>query len=271
MQVDVHGWRWAKSIAIVSRFYETPPLKPSPISLCGCDWITGNNLLHRFADLLRVGFRVADNRSPYPAEDKLPRVRIDEIKNERAFVILRNVGVRHRSAGPHAVISVSVRPATVIAVAPVGVFLHRDYPMDKDMARNVEISGLGRRFSQAARAEFRAQRVMQSRFRRPPTLFVRLSAAPNVYVLYFAKWADGSWLVDTVTLVVSHDTRRQRTLTTDSRMEIVFIIIFEICLSLEGCSLGRKTSMRLWSYPSVPARRAGIFIRPARRVPARVR
>jgi hypothetical protein len=73
------------------------------------------------------------------AKDKLLRVGIDEIEDQCAFTVSVHVGIGDRSAVPHAVTAVTVRPAAVIAVAPVSILLHRNFLMNKDLTNNIEI------------------------------------------------------------------------------------------------------------------------------------
>src|SRR5438046_2859283 len=95
--------------------------------------------LNSFISRLLRRVVAAAHRLSDAAKDKVPRSRVDEIEDQCALTVGVHVGIGDRSAVPHAVTAVTVRPAAVIAVAPVGILLHRNFLMNKDLTNNIEI------------------------------------------------------------------------------------------------------------------------------------
>ena len=82
----------------------------------------------------------------------------------RAFVILGHVGIGHRRAGPHSVISVTVGPATVIAISPVSILLHRDFLLNENVPHDIEIGFLARCFGKSLLGDFFSHRIAERSF-----------------------------------------------------------------------------------------------------------
>src|ERR1043166_1088952 len=112
--------------------------------------VFGDHFPYRFADFSRVTFRPGHDGFADAAKNHLPRMRINEVENQRTFAVLTHVGVGHRRAWPHGVIAETVGPAAHVAIAPVGPLLHRDFFLYEDMPDDVEIGLVCGRFRQTA-------------------------------------------------------------------------------------------------------------------------
>src|SRR3954469_1144219 len=99
------------SAKIYARLREVnaPPLRYQKLAR-NATRITGYHFGNALTNFLGIRLCTTNDRLAGSAENELLRVRVNKVQNHRAFVVLIDVDIGHRSTRPHSIMTVTVWP-----------------------------------------------------------------------------------------------------------------------------------------------------------------